>query len=104
MARVNHPRGGHCGLDATPPRGQHLHRRQPRPAEAPASPAALARSTTGPIASTNTATSLAVEVWPSESRSEPRAARGSKPMAMSTWLGCATSDVQAEPVELSLIH
>ena len=49
--------------------------------------AALARSTTGPIASTRASTSAAVEVWPSVKRSEWRAASSVQPIASSTWEG-----------------
>ena len=44
----------------------------------------------------------AVEVCPRENRSELRATASSAPMASSTWLGCATPAVHAEPVEHSM--
>ena len=68
----------------------------------PAYPARRARSTTGPIALATSATSAAVEVWPREKRSEPRAVASSAPIASSTWLGWATPAVHADPVEHSM--
>ena len=64
--------------------------------------AARARSTHGPIASTTASTSACVEVWPSENRSECRAASSVQPIASSTWEGWGTPAEQAEPVEHSI--
>src|SRR5690606_21764949 len=45
-----------------------------------------ARSTTAPMTDATASTSAAVEVWPRENRSEPRAVASSAPIASSTWL------------------
>ncbi len=60
-----------------------------------------ARSTTAGSASSRASTSAAVELWPSEKRSEPRARSSSAPIATSTWEGRATPAEQAEPVDTS---
>ena len=65
-------------------------------------PARRARSTACGIASIAAATSAAVDVCPSENRSEPRAAASLAPMAMRTCEGCATPAAHAEPVEHSM--
>src|SRR5690606_1583733 len=86
---------GHRRVDATAHRGEDPHR-------ATAAPARRARSTTAPMTDATASTSAAVEVWPRENRSEPRAVASSAPIASSTWLGCVTPAVQADPVEHSM--
>ena len=66
------------------------------------SPTALARSTTGPMASTSASTSAWVLVWPSENRSDERASSSLAPMASSTCEGWGTPAEQADPVEHSM--
>ena len=65
-------------------------------------PAARARCTAGPIASMTRRTSSAVDVCPSEKRSDERAAASSQPIASRTCDACGTPAEHAEPVEHSM--
>ena len=74
---VDRQRRGDRGVDPAAHRGQHAlsaHQHRLRAAGQRRAPARRARSTTGPMRlDARASTSAAVEVWPSEKRSEPRA-------------------------------
>ena len=71
VTRVEHPGGGDRRVDPARHRGDDPHQSRP--------PARRARSTTAGRAARNASTSASVEVWPSESRSAPRASRLGQP-------------------------
>ena len=101
---VDGARGGHRGVDAAAHRGEHPH----RPLIEPHGRVAGGAGPPGPLdhradrRRATASTSAAVEVWPSENRSEPRAARLVRAHREQHVEGWATPAVQAEPVEHSM--
>src|SRR5690606_22692804 len=81
VAGVDGAGGRDRRIHATAHRREYPHHTPPF---APARPAALARSITWGRTFTTASTSSRVEVCPKEKRNDPRAARCSTPMAMST--------------------